>query len=107
MKSGLASRLLALADCGVGGTEPSKLDVRPAASPGAGTLATAFKVTWAARNATPGLVYDVREKPPGATSFMRWQAGVSVPSSRFTPTPPGSYAFDARLRGTADGVATG
>jgi len=63
-------------------------------------------VTWAAGTAPSGFVYDVQVKAPGS-AFGVWQTGVTRPTARYKPAKPGAYAFQARLRRSSDGAATG
>ena len=88
------------------------IGVPAVASPTTGGTSTSFEVTWA-RNLNSGYVEDVqyRFKPAGSStwkSWTTWKKGVTTLSSSFTPTQgKGTYAFEARLRNSSTGKATG
>jgi plastocyanin len=81
-------------------------------SPTNGGTTTNFTVTWA-RQLTSGYVEDVqyRFKPAGSSawkSWTSWKKGVTTRSGSFTPSQgKGTYAFEARLRSTTTGKASG
>jgi plastocyanin len=65
-------------------------------------------VRWASRNASAPLAYDVQVKRPGSSVFVDWRVAVSTGEAQFTPDAGhGVYAFQARLRHTNTGAATG
>jgi hypothetical protein len=68
----------------------------------------AYQLTWAARVAPFGFVYDVRVKAPGAGQFTAFRTGVSSIGASFTPAAgPGTYRVEARLRKSPGGAQTG
>jgi hypothetical protein len=72
-----------------------------------GPTATRFVLTWAARVAPFGYVYDVRMKAPGASGFTAFRTGVSSIGTSFTPAASGTYQFEARLRKYTTGAHAG
>jgi hypothetical protein len=80
------------------------LHVLPAAT---GTTGTRFLLTWAARAAPYGYVYDIQVKAPGQASFVPFRTNVSYTDAKFTPTQAGTYEFEARLRKYATGAHSG
>jgi hypothetical protein len=78
--------------------------VLPAAT---GQTGTRFLLTWAARVAPYGYVYDVQEKAPGQASFEPFRSNVSYIDAKFTPAQAGIYQFEARLRRSATGAHSG
>jgi virginiamycin B lyase len=70
-------------------------------------------VTWASTDAPPiGFVYDVQVEQPGSSAFVDWKTGVTTPTGVLGPgdphyVGPGTYAFRARIRNTANGAASG
>lgn len=94
-------------DCGAGATAAGIVDVPVAAAPSKGRRTTAFSITWALRPAPAGFVYDVQVRRPGSSGFAPWQTGAAQPGARFKAAAPGRYDFEARLRRSAGGAATG
>jgi hypothetical protein len=78
------------------------LNTRPARG-----QAGSYQLTWAARAAPFGYVYDVRMKAPGASQFTAFRTGVSSISATFTPSAAGTYQFEARQRKSPGGAASG
>src|SRR5262249_53125240 len=76
-------------------------------SPPSGDLTTVFTVTWAPSPPPTGDVYDVQIERPGAP-FVDWMTGVVTNSSTFVADAgSGTYQFQARLRKSSDGTASG
>lgn len=69
--------------------------------------AGSYQLTWAARAAPFGYVYDVRMKAPGASQFTAFRTGVSSISATFTPPAAGTYQFEARQRKSPGGAVSG
>jgi plastocyanin len=86
----------------------STVKVSMTVSPGSGTSATAFTLTFAAASAPAGYAYDLQVKRPGATAYADFSVGTVDPSATFTPdSGPGSYSFRARTRNTSNGTSSG
>jgi len=66
-----------------------------------------YELTWAARGAPFGYVYDVRMKAPGASQFTPFRTGVSSVTATFTPPAAGTYQFEARERKSPGGAVSG
>jgi plastocyanin len=76
--------------------------------PKKGGVGTSFTITWASAAAPAGFVFDVQLKRPGAAAFTTWQNGVTTLSATFHPDAgTGSYQFQARLRKSSSGAASG
>ncbi len=76
--------------------------------PKKGGTATSYTITWATAAPPAGFVFDVQIKRPGAAAFSNWQTGVASLSAAFHPDAgTGSYQFQARLRKTSSGAASG
>ena len=89
------------------GAASSKVNVPVSVAPASGKLTTRYAVAWAEGPAPSGFVYDVQVKAPGAKAFAPLQNGVTQASAHFKAAKPGAYAFEARLRRSSDGAATG
>lgn len=89
-----------------------QIGIPPAATPGSGTPGGHFTVTWA-RQSIAGYVFDVRVRfrPAGSTVWKpttTWKKGVTSASGDYTASlGTGTYWFDARVRNTSTGQATG
>jgi len=77
-----------------------------------GTTSVA-KVTWASGDAPAGGdVFDVQIEGPGSSSYVPGRTGTTALSGSFGPadrlwTTAGTYRFQARLRNTSSGAASG
>jgi hypothetical protein len=86
----------------------SAIKVAPKIAPSSGSPTTAFTLTWASQPAASGWAYDVQIKRPGTSSYVYWRHRTTDPSATFTADAgPGTYAFRARLRNTANWKASG
>jgi cupredoxin-like protein len=75
--------------------------------PDHGSLTTPINVQWSAADPPPGYVFDVQVSRPGQP-FAPWKTGVTSHASTFVPDAgSGQYKFQARLRNTANGQASG
>jgi len=69
--------------------------------------ANTCQLTWAARGAPFGYVYDVRMKAPGASQFTPFRTGVSSVTATATLSAVGTYQFEARERKSPGGAVSG
>jgi hypothetical protein len=69
--------------------------------------ANTYQLTWAARGAPFGYVYDVRMKAPGASQFTPFRTGVSSVTATATLSAAGTYQFEARERKSPGGAVSG
>ncbi len=77
------------------------------ASPTSGSASTSFQITWAIGAPPSGYVYDVQIRRPGQ-SWVPWRTGVTSSQDVFTADAgTGTYQFQARLRRTTNGAASG
>jgi len=75
--------------------------------PDHGSLTTPFSVQWASGGPAAGYVFDVQISRPGQP-FVAWQTGVTEHGASFlADAGSGQYKFQARLRNTANGQASG
>jgi streptogramin lyase len=89
-------------------TQTGTVAVPLVASATTGTVTTTFTLTWAKATPPTGYVVDVRVQRPGTTTYATWKSGVTTTSATFVPDAGvGSYLFQARLRKTATGAASG
>jgi plastocyanin len=89
-------------------TMKGTVSVPMAFRPKKGGTATSYAITWATAAPPAGFAFDVQIKRPGASAFGNWQTGVTALSATFHPDAgTGSYQFQARLRKTAGGAASG
>ena len=76
--------------------------------PSSGPLATVFTVTWSAAFAPVGYVFDVQISRPNGSGFVDWKTNQTVKFATFTADAGvGAYQFQARLRNTNNGFASG
>ena len=88
--------------------ESSKVLVPAVATPKSGGVGTQFTISWSAKSAKPGFVFDVQIKRPGSTEFVDWMTDQIVRTSTFAPdSGTGTYSFRARLRDASNGNASG
>jgi plastocyanin len=77
------------------------------ALPGSGSPTTQFQIVWAVGAPPAGYVFDVQIRRPNQ-SWVPWRTGVTSLQDVFTPDGgTGNYQFQARLRNTANGAASG
>jgi plastocyanin len=94
--------------CSIHTTMRGTVDVPMKFKPKKGGTGTSFTITWATAAPPAGFVFDVQVKRPGAAAFVNWQTGVTTQSATFQPDAgTGSYQFQARLRKTSNGTASG
>ena len=70
------------------------------------------QVTWSSAAPPAGYAFDIQVEQPGSTSFMSWKTGQTATNALFGPADPkyvgaGTYRFQARLRNTGNGKASG
>jgi plastocyanin len=80
------------------------VDVPMRVWPERGRVGHAFRVRWAAGEASEGFVYDVQAKLRGG-AWTSWMSGATVGHAMFTPDAAGTLRFRARLRGTGGGAS--
>jgi plastocyanin len=86
----------------------SKVLVAPKTKPRTGSSGTHFTITWATAAPLAGRVFDVQIKRPGDSGFTAFMTGTTATSATFTPDHgSGMYQFEARVRRTSNGAATG
>ena len=100
------------------GSYPYFCDIHPAmtgtvsvpttAAPLTGTQTTVFTITWSTGPTPSGYVYDVQISRPTGGGFVPLLTGTTLKTTSFTPDEgTGTYQFEARLRNTANGSASG
>ena len=56
--------------------------------------------------AATGFVLDLQVLPPGTTTWVNAQTGITTPTTTYTPTKAGTYQLRSRLRNAGTGAAT-
>lgn len=75
-------------------------------APRTGANGTPFTIRWASAAPAAGFSFDVRYRPPGASSYGTWQTTTTQRSAAFTPSATGRYVFEARLVDANTGPTT-
>jgi Tol biopolymer transport system component len=77
-------------------------------APVSGNLTTVFTITWSSAPPPPNYRFDVQIRRPGETVFSDWKTNQKVAATGFTADAgTGTYSFQARLRNTVNGNASG
>jgi streptogramin lyase len=91
-------------DPGNGATEA--IAVPMSVTPGSGTTATTFRLTWALSRPPCKCVFDVEIERPGTTPFVSWKTGTTALTGTFVAPTAGTYQWRVRMRDTGTGAAS-
>jgi len=83
------------------------LKVPMTASPSTGPLGTSFTLGWSNISGLTTYSFDVQRKGPSDTTWKTLMTGTSDRAASYVPPTTGTYAFRARARNTASGMASG
>jgi outer membrane protein assembly factor BamB/plastocyanin len=91
-----------------GSLNTGSVTVPMSVTPSSGDPASSFQIVWAAAAPPSGYVFDVQIQRPGSHVFSDWMTGVTLTTSSFVPDKgEGLYSFQARVRNSVNGNASG